>query len=195
MTSTADGFLTIISLGSNAQSAHGNPAQTLKHVLATLERQLGPTFRASALYGSRPVGLGRQMWYVNAVARFHSTLPPAALLRYFKQLEREAGRRPRASGRWAARPLDIDIIDFAGRVVGWHMPKTASRPGRAPASLMLPHPLCHLRAFVLLPLSDIEPHWRHPVLGSIMQLVHALPEADIDGVTRLDRRAPACDNA
>lgn len=167
----------------------------MTHVLEELRQRFGATFRASPMYCSRPVGLGRQARYVNAVARFHSTLPPAALLRYFKCLERGAGRRPRTPGRWAARPLDIDIIDFAGRVVGWHRPASARRPGRAPASLVLPHPLCHLRAFVLLPLSDIEPHWHHPVLGPIGQLLHALPKADIDGVTMLDRRAAACDNA
>jgi 2-amino-4-hydroxy-6-hydroxymethyldihydropteridine diphosphokinase len=64
-------------------------------------------------------------------------------------IERDFGRERRV--RWAPRTLDLDILDFAGLV--------------AAAPLCLPHPRLHERAFVLAPLAEIAPHWRHPMLG------------------------------
>lgn len=194
MASTADYFLTIISLGSNAPGAWGVPECAIQHALGVLNRQFGASFRHSHLYGSAAVGHGLQPAYVNACAAFRSDLSAASLLRFFKCLEMVAGRRARISGRWSPRPLDIDIIDFGGRINRWRRPKSRVRPGNAPISLVLPHPLSHVRAFVLLPLVEIAPHWRHPVLGqTAMQLIHALPTADLKSTTMLDRKPFACD--
>jgi 2-amino-4-hydroxy-6-hydroxymethyldihydropteridine diphosphokinase len=57
------------------------------------------------------------------------------------------------------RPLDIDILDYGGRRQGW--PPMRRERGR----LILPHPLLHRRTFVLVPLMEVAPHWRHPVFG------------------------------
>ena len=196
MASTADCFLTIISLGSNAPGARGVPERTISNTLRVLQRRFGSGFRHSRLYHSAAVGRGLQPTYVNACAAFRSDVAPAALLRFFKSLEATAGRRTRASGRWAPRPLDIDIIDFGGRINNWQRPKSGLRPGRAPTSLILPHPLSHVRAFVLLPLVEVAPHWRHPALGlSAMQLIHALPVADLKSTTPLARQSRACDKS
>ena len=54
--------------------------------------------------------------------------------------------------------LDIDILDFKGRVIGH--PARATRRG----SLILPHPGICDRGFVFVPLAEIAPHWRHPLL-------------------------------
>jgi len=57
---------------------------------------------------------------------------------------------------------------------------------RAPDQLILPHPRLHDRAFVLVPLADVAPDWRHPVLDcTIRQMVAALPDADVRAVTRM----------
>jgi 2-amino-4-hydroxy-6-hydroxymethyldihydropteridine diphosphokinase len=67
----------------------------------------------------------------------------------------------------AARPLDLDIIDMGGQK-------------RAAPDPVLPHPRAHERAFVLLPLRDVAPHWVHPVLGTpIDELIAHLPSQDI----------------
>jgi 2-amino-4-hydroxy-6-hydroxymethyldihydropteridine diphosphokinase len=70
------------------------------------------------------------------------------LYRVLAGIELHFGRERRV--RWAARTLDIDILDFAGQV--------------SEAGLSLPHPRLHERAFVLAPLAEIAPDWRHPVL-------------------------------
>jgi 2-amino-4-hydroxy-6-hydroxymethyldihydropteridine diphosphokinase len=71
-----------------------------------------------------------------------------------KLLERQAGRR--RGVRWGARPLDIDIIDYDGLRYG--RPRQRTRNG-----LTLPHPEMHRRPFVVMPLAEIAPTWRHPV--------------------------------
>jgi 2-amino-4-hydroxy-6-hydroxymethyldihydropteridine diphosphokinase len=115
----------------------------------------------SPLYATRAIGNARQPTYVNAVAVLDTALPPESLLRVLKGIERDSGRR---GGRpWGQRTLDIDIVDHKGLVRHWHdgigeFARAGARP------LVLPHPLAHTRPFVLKPLVDIAPDWRHPVL-------------------------------
>jgi 2-amino-4-hydroxy-6-hydroxymethyldihydropteridine diphosphokinase len=115
----------------------------------------------SPLYATRAIGNARQPAYVNAVAVLDTTLPPESLLRVLKAIERESGRR---GGRpWGERTLDIDIVDHKGLVRhGRNGRGEFARAGARP--LVLPHPLAHTRPFVLRPLADIAPDWRHPVL-------------------------------
>lgn len=128
----------------------------------------------SPFYETAAIGRARQAPYVNAAALLDTELPPEALLRLFKRIERDAGRR---GGRpWGPRTLDIDIVDYKGLVRHWRGRKGAfARAGARP--LVLPHPLAHERPFVLAPLADIAPDWRHPVLGqSARALLRRLPE-------------------
>jgi 2-amino-4-hydroxy-6-hydroxymethyldihydropteridine diphosphokinase len=124
----------------------------------------------SPLYETAAVGSAKQPPYANAVAALDTSLPPAALLRALKAIERRSGRR---GGRpWGARTLDIDIVDYAGLVRNWRAGRGGfARAGERP--LVLPHPLAHARPFVLRPLLDVAPGWRHPVLGlSARELWH-----------------------
>jgi 2-amino-4-hydroxy-6-hydroxymethyldihydropteridine diphosphokinase len=116
----------------------------------------------SPFYETAAIGRARQPPYVNAVALIDTDLPPDALIRLLKRIERNAGRR---GGRpWGPRTLDIDIVDYKGIVRHWRGREADfARAGARP--LVLPHPLAHQRPFVLKPLSDIAPDWRHPVLG------------------------------
>jgi 2-amino-4-hydroxy-6-hydroxymethyldihydropteridine diphosphokinase len=115
----------------------------------------------SPLYETAAVGNARQPPYVNAVALLDTHLSPEALLRVLKAIERRSGRR---GGRpWGPRSLDIDIVDYGGLVKRWHGGQADfGRAGARP--LVLPHPLAHQRPFVLKPLLDIAPGWRHPAL-------------------------------
>ena len=104
-----------------------------------------------------------QPWYVNAVAEVASELPADALLAELHAVEAEFGRRRTVPN--AARPIDLDLLDYHGEIA-------AGGPGRA----TLPHPRMTGRAFVLRPLADLAPDWRHPVTGQpIGELLAALP--------------------
>ena len=75
------------------------------------------------------------------------------------------------SGRmWASRPLDLDIICYKGRVLGWRrvrrLEPQRGRPDSTSPHLILPHPRAHHRGFVMQPLAEICPRWHHPVFGN-----------------------------
>lgn len=146
-----------IALGSNSSGPWGPPTRALTTALARLPAIGLHVKVVSEKFMTLPVGGPRQANFVNAVALVRLTVAPAAALRGLKRLEREAGRRP--GPHWGPRPLDLDLID-AGVVLGWQRRPGARRAGQ----LQLPHPEAHRRAFVLLPLSRVAPHWRHPVL-------------------------------
>jgi 2-amino-4-hydroxy-6-hydroxymethyldihydropteridine diphosphokinase len=148
----------ILGLGANIAGPWGSPRETLLRALDALRQQGLTPLHHSAFFRTKPVGGGRQPDYLNAVAVTAARLPPAALLRLVKGLERKAGRR--AGRPQGPRPLDIDILDYGGRRLGW------PGRGRRRARLVLPHPEAHRRAFVLVPLAQVAPHWRHPVLGA-----------------------------
>lgn len=151
---------TLVGLGANCPGPWGRPADTIARALRELARA-GVTVEAvSAFYETAAVGRAGQPAYVNAVALIDTHLPPEALLRLLKRIEREAGRR--GGSPWGRRTLDIDILDHKGRIEHWRggRPRFA-RAGARP--LVLPHPWIEKRPFVLRPLLDVAPNWRHPV--------------------------------
>ena len=145
-----------ISIGSNLSGAWNKPLQAVQNSLLMVEEMGLHVKVVSDYYVTRPIGGGRQLPFVNAVACVSGNMPPARMLHAFKQLERLAGRR--LGRHWGPRPLDLDILD-AGVVFG-----KPSRGRRRAGQLILPHPELHKRAFVLVPLAQIAPHWRHPSL-------------------------------
>jgi 2-amino-4-hydroxy-6-hydroxymethyldihydropteridine diphosphokinase len=101
------------------------------------------------------------------VAEVETGLAADALLARMHEVE-DAFRRVRTVPN-AARLIDLDLLDFNGEIA-------AGGPGRA----ILPHPRMELRAFVLRPLADLAPHWRHPRTGvTISALLAALPADQI----------------
>jgi|SRR6185503_4040669 len=177
----------LLGLGSNLAGPWGSSrailAQALRELTAAGLRILG----FSSLYATTPVGLGRQSTYVNAVVMAEASMAPGALLRALKRIERKAGRR--LGRHWGPRQLDIDILDFGGRQVG--NPCGHRRRGQ----VLLPHPEMHRRAFVLLPLREVAPSWRHPRLGlPVSTLLARLGSRDRASVHRLlDSPAITCD--
>lgn len=158
-----------LALGSNVAGSWGAPLVTLRRALEALESAGVSIDKTSSVYITRPLGMSRQPHYYNMAIQGATVLTARQLLAVAKRLERAAGRR--YGRRWGARPLDIDIIDYAGQVTGWPSPAVV-RP-----NLVLPHPEAHRRGFVLVPLAEISPHWRHPVLGlTAGQLLRRCPE-------------------
>ncbi len=153
----------LVALGANCPGPWGAPRETLARALLELARHGVAVKALSALYETAAIGQARQLPYLNAVALLQTSKPPAALLRLLKQVERRAGRR---GGRpWGARTLDLDLVDYKGIVQNWRAKRPdVAKGGQRP--LVLPHPLMQERPFVLRPLLDVAPGWRHPVWRS-----------------------------
>jgi 2-amino-4-hydroxy-6-hydroxymethyldihydropteridine diphosphokinase len=113
--------------------------------------------------------------FVNGVALIRTALGPEPLLALLHRIETRLGRRRRV--RWEARVIDLDLLAYEDRVLG-------TGGGRAPE---LPHPRLRERAFVLLPLAEVAPGWRHPATGeSVEEMIQALAPEDIALVSPLD---------
>lgn len=158
-----------IGLGANLPHPRfGPPRATLEHVLSLLPG-LGLTIlRRSGWYESAPVPASDQPWYVNGVARVATDLSPQEALARLHQVEADLGRLRGELN--AARSVDLDILSI-GKIIL-----------EGPEPPIVPHPRMADRAFVLLPLAEIAPDWRHPITDiPISELIRRLPR---DQVTR-----------
>lgn len=154
----------LIGLGSNLDSPAGPPSATLLAACEALAAAGLAIAARSALFSSAAIGPADQADYANAVAALDDGPPAAALLALLHRIEAEFGRR--RGQRWGPRSLDLDLLDRHGEVrpdiATW---RHFASNMEAPPGLVLPHPRLHLRRFVLAPLAEIAPGWRHPVLG------------------------------
>ena len=156
----------LVALGANLDHPRfGPPRQTLEAALAALQHGGVTVVARSRWFRSAPVPPSDQPWFVNGVASVETGLSPASLLALLHEIEADFGRARHR--RNEARVLDLDLIAYHGRVSG---------PGESP---VLPHPRLAERAFVVLPLADVAPDWRHPVSGlSAAKLAGALDPTD-----------------
>jgi len=153
-----------IALGANLEHpTYGPPRRALEAALEELGRHGVAVRGVSPWYRTAPVPASDQPWYVNAVAEVATDLPADALLARLHAVEDAFGRVRTVPN--AARLIDLDLLDFNGEIA-------AGGPGRA----TLPHPRMEARAFVLRPLADLAPDWRHPRTGvTISASLAALP--------------------
>ena len=137
-----------IGLGGNHEDSAALLHEALRQLSASMEVQL---LRCSRFYQTRAWGVTEQPDFVNAVAEVETPLAPPALLRLLLGIEEGLGR-VRSESRWGPRCIDLDLLVYDEMVVRSKV-------------LELPHPRMHMRAFVLVPLLELEPEFRIPGLG------------------------------
>lgn len=152
-----------IGLGANLpHSRFGSPKATLEHVLGLLPDIGIRVLARSRWYESAPVPASDQPWYINGVVRAATALSPQEVLARLHGIEAELGRQ--RVERNEPRSVDLDIIAFGTMIL------------KGPEPPIVPHPRMAERAFVLLPLAELAPDWRHPATGErIADLVARLP--------------------
>jgi 2-amino-4-hydroxy-6-hydroxymethyldihydropteridine diphosphokinase len=168
---TTQAAMILVGIGSNlAASRYESPLQTAAAALDEMPKTGVEIVRRSQWYLSEPVPVSDQPWFVNAVIAVETELGPESLLDRLLALETRFGRvrgQPNA-----ARTLDLDLLDYHGRLC-------------ATSRLVLPHPRLQERRFVLAPLCEIAPQWRHPRLDNTAEeLLARLPAGQPIRVSR-----------
>lgn len=151
----------LVAIGSNLPAGPAEtPVDTAVAGVDALAAAGMDVMAMSRWYRTEPQPPSGQPDFVNGVVRVETNLGPAMLLRRLHEIEQRFGRARTVAN--AARTLDLDLIDYRGRVQG--------------GGPVLPHPRAHLRNFVLLPLAEIAPDWRHPVSRRpVAELIAHLP--------------------
>ena len=156
-----------LALGSNIEDRVGY----LAFAVSQLRQIPGLSVKAvSPVYETEPIGGPEQDSYLNAVVKVQTGMPAKQLLQHCQRIESMAHRTREV--HWGPRTLDVDVI-----MVGTQISDDPL--------LILPHPRTHERAFVLVPLRDIEKHAVIPSRGKIADL---LAQVSLEGVAKF---APA----
>lgn len=141
----------VIALGANL----GDPETTFDAAERALEDRIGPILRRSRRQWTKPLldpanPLPDQPRYLNSAVMIETGVAPLLVLSTLLQIEHELGRT--RTVKWGPRTLDLDLIAADDAVI--------TEP-----QLVVPHPEMHKRRFVLEPLVEIWPEWRHPLLN------------------------------
>ena len=146
----AGGEIVYVAVGANL----GDREATFAAVIRALEEESEwLVLAASSVYETPPLGPEGQPAYLNAVVSLRAWLSPLELLRRLQTIENALGRdRGPDSVRWGPRVIDLDVLFFGDRCID--LP-----------DLVVPHPAAHERGFVMMPLAELAPSLRHPLLG------------------------------
>lgn len=182
--------LALIALGANLPSADADVGETLRVAAGILHENPNTTITSFSRFWKTPaMPAGSGPDYVNAALALRTTLPAQNLLSLLHEIEARFGR-DRSTGRWSSRVLDLDLIALDDRILPdrdtqrlWMRLSPERQRISAPETLILPHPRLQDRGFVLAPLAEIVPEWRHPVTGqSVAQMLAALPDEATRGM-------------
>jgi len=186
------GQIVLIAAGSNQNSVWGDPETTLSAAIRQLAQLALGEVRCSPFYATDAFPAGAGPDFVNAAAAFETQQSAADILAVLHQIEAAAGRS--RAVRWGQRTLDLDLVAVGDQVAPdvqthdhWRNLPLDAQTSTAPDQLILPHPRMQDRSFVLVPLADIAPDWRHPLLGlTVTQMRDLLPAADSASVRRIE---------
>lgn len=153
--------IVFLSLGSNV----GDRDKNLRTAIAALPELGVKLKKVSSIYETEPVDFLEQPWFLNCVVEGETTVPPATLLKRFRELEQQIGSKklvPRGP-----RLIDLDIVVYGEQAID-------------SPELQVPHPRMHLRRFVLAPLAEIAPNLKHPSWsGTAAQLLNGLSDDSV----------------
>ncbi len=124
--------------------------------------------RCASLYRSAPVGVGEQPDFINSVCEITTALDAEDLLGHLMKIERKFGRE-RSDVTGEARTLDLDLLLYGISII-------------QSATLTVPHPRLHERAFVLYPLVELAPNLLLPEKGKIVDLLGQCADQQIERI-------------
>jgi 2-amino-4-hydroxy-6-hydroxymethyldihydropteridine diphosphokinase len=172
----------LIALGSNIGLATSRPVDIIKEAIIELSKSGIILKSLSRFYETPAYPKGSGPNFVNSVVKAETNYSAYAILQRLHKIEEKFERR--RNSRWSARTLDLDLLALEEQVLPskevfqyWCDLPLSEQKKKTPNELLLPHPRIQDRAFVLLPLLDVEPNWLHPILNkTAVQLYQKLPE-------------------
>ncbi|MDB6182036.1 2-amino-4-hydroxy-6-hydroxymethyldihydropteridine diphosphokinase [Paracoccus fistulariae] len=178
--------LGLVAFGANLPSTTGSASETLHAAINTLHDEQDISISALSRFWQTPaVPAGSGPDFVNATAAITTSLHANEILDKLHRIEANFGR-DRGTGRWSARVLDLDLLAFGQMIAPnqatlqhWMDLPPDQQRRQAPTELILPHPRLQDRGFVLAPLAEIAPLWRHPLTGlTVVEMLSGLsPDA------------------
>lgn len=135
-----------LGIGGNIGNKHDN----FDKVYTFIKNELGVVTKSSSVYETSPWGFQAEENFWNQVLIVETKLSAVELLQKINNIENMFGRK-RDGNQYKSREMDIDILYFNAKIIETE-------------NLTVPHPLLHLRLFVLVPLREIAPDFVHPVL-------------------------------
>ena len=188
----------LVALGANLGAEGLAPVQMIVRALAALSAAGLPVRAVSRFFRTPAFPAGSGPDFVNACAAVDpGGRDPEAVLAVLHGIEADFGRVRLT--RWGARVIDLDLLAMGDAILPdpateakWRNLPPETQAQVAPDRLILPHPRLSERGFVLIPLADIAPLWRHPATGqSVATMAKALPEAEKAQIWPLSQRAGA----
>lgn len=146
-----------LSLGSNKGDRIGYIQQATSLLSAAENISV---IRTSAFYETEPWNMNSETWFVNAIVEIKTSLSPLVLLDECKRIEAQLGRKSSESKGYEDRTIDIDILFYNKDIVNEE-------------NLTIPHKYLHLRAFILVPMLELNPDFEHPVLHKTISDLHS----------------------
>lgn len=146
-----------LSLGSNKGDRIGY-IQQATHLLEACENT--SVIRTSAFYETEPWNMTSDKWFVNAVVEIKTSLTPQELLAECRRIEAQLGRKEKDTDEYEDRTIDIDILFYNKEIINEE-------------NLIIPHKYLHLRAFILVPMLELNPDFEHPVLHKTISDLHS----------------------
>jgi 2-amino-4-hydroxy-6-hydroxymethyldihydropteridine diphosphokinase len=144
-----------IAFGSNIGDREANISTALR-----ILKQKIKIIKTSSFYETKPMYLENQNWFLNSAVIIETEIKPEELLGVLKRIEKQMGRKE--VGRNGPRIIDLDILFYKNQIINKD-------------NLRIPHPKIQERAFVLVPLAEIEPNFVHPICKkTIAQLLSEL---------------------
>ena len=179
----------LIAMGANLPSATGTALETLKKSLELFMLESLQITRISKWFSTPAFPADSGPDFVNGAVVVETTLTPTDVLSALHRIEAAMGRT--RENRWEPRLCDLDLIAYDDIIQPdletfqrWKALELSSQKTLTPDQLVLPHPRLQDRSFVLVPLNDIAPDWRHPVTGiTVAEMLAAIPAADLAEIT------------
>ena len=162
-----------LNIGSNLESQYGSKFDNISIALDLLIKSKIEINKISNFYETPSYPNKNFPKFINIGLSINYNHKYYDLLKTIKLIEKKLGRIKTKKND--PRIIDIDIIDFNGVI-------------KKDNKLILPHPKCHLRNFVLFPILQIDPNWSHPIIGKNARfLINKLSQKSRIEITRLEK--------